>query len=200
MNGDCIEGTQSRQGGAELIMTDRNVQSEMAVISILKFQAKKILMAYGTGYHTGEWAEDFEYNIAQDVDAEIAGKLYFNVEGLTFDVRHFLGNSTVPHGRATPIMKEMSWALMQDALDAGPKVDVLVRSHVHNHIYIEQPGRTMFTTPALQLSRGRFGSRQCTGETHWGAIRLTVDNGKIVGKDAICKILRGNKPKIIKIK
>ncbi len=168
VNGDAIEGTQSRQGGAELITSDRNVQSDMAVDCIRRWHADEILMTYGSKYHVGEQAEDFEYNIAQRVKATIEGRLFFMLGGMTFDVRHKVGSSSIPHGRATALIREMMWDLMKAAEDTGPKVSVVVRSHVHYHIWIEQPGRVMFTTPALQLSRGRYGARECTGETHWG--------------------------------
>lgn len=200
INGDLIEGRQERQGGAELITNDRNVQSEMAVYCIREWRAKNILMTYGTTYHVGSTGEDFEYNIAKDVDAKIGGKLFFNVEGMTINARHKVGSSSVPQGRGTALLREMAWNLMESVDDQEPKSDILIRSHVHYHIWIEQPGRVMFTTPALQLSRGRYGSRECTGETHWGAIRLTINKGQIVGRDIICQNLIGNRPQVIRIK
>lgn len=200
VNGDAIEGTQSKQGGAELIISDRNVQSDMAVDCINAWDAKKILMTYGTKYHVGEQAEDFEYNIADKVNAEIEGRLFFNVEGMTIDARHKVNTSIVPYGRATMLMREMTWDLIKEAQDTGPKVDIVIRSHAHYYLWVEQANKLMFITPGLQLARGRFGARECVGETHWGAIRLAIHKGKVVKKDvAICNLL-SNKPKVIKIR
>lgn len=178
VNGDCIDGRQERQGGAELLTNDRNLQCEMAIKAIKEFEADTILMTHGTQYHVGSTGEDFEYTIAQTLDARIEGRLFFEVDGMTFDCRHKCGSSSVPQGRATAILREMAWNLIKSVSNDEPRADVIVRSHVHYHIWIEQPGRIMFTTPALQLARGRYGSRECVGEVHWGAIRLTVDRGR----------------------
>lgn len=200
IGGDCIDGREDKQGGAELITNDRNVQSNMAVRCIQEWGARQVLMTYGTGYHVSSQAEDFEYNICNRVKGVIEGRLLFKVEGMTIDARHKIGSSSVPHGRATALLREMMWNLIKSVDHEEAKADIIIRSHVHYHIWIEQPGRVMFTTPALQLSRGRYGSRECTGETHWGAIRLTINKGQIVGKDVICKRLVGNKPRVLRIK
>jgi hypothetical protein len=199
-NGDAIEGTQSKQGGAELITPDRNVQSNMAEDALELWDAKKIFMTYGTKYHVGEQAEDFEFRIAQTLNATIEGRLFLNVEGMTIDVRHKINTSSVPQGRGTALLREMAWNLIKEASQSAPKVDIVVRSHTHYHIWIEQSNKFMFTTPCLQLSRGRYGSRECIGETHWGAIRLKIDKGQIVGKDLHIWNLIANKHKVIKIK
>ncbi len=199
-NGDLIEGTQSKQGGAELITPDRNIQSEMAETSLLQWNAKKIFLTYGTRYHVGEQAEDFEYRIAKTLKAKIEGRLFLNIEGMTFDIRHKVGMSIVPYGRATILLRDLAWDLIREAVGTGPRVDVVVRSHVHYHIWVEQPGKIAFTTPCLQFSRGRYGSRECVGETHWGAIHLTINKGQIVGKDINICSLRANKQPIIRIK
>jgi len=198
-NGDMIEGTQSKQGGAELITPDRNVQCDMAIECINEFKAKQIFMTFGTAYHNGENCEDFEYQIAKRVGATIEGRLFLEIEGITFDVRHKVGNSTIPHGRATSLLKELAWDLIKEASGSGPKVDVIIRSHVHHNIWVEIPNKIAFITPALQAQGGRFGSRQCSGDIHWGAIRLTIKNGKIIGKDVDICTIQGSKPKVIKV-
>lgn len=199
-NGDLIEGTQSKQGAAELITPDRNIQVEMAEECLRAWDAKQIFLTYGTKYHVGEQAEDFEYNIAKTLKAKIEGRLFLNVEGLTFDIRHKVGMSIVPYGRATILLRDLAWDLIREAAGTGPKVDVVVRSHVHYHIFIEQPGKIAFTTPALQLARGRFGSRECVGETHWGAIQLTVHKGQIIKTDKDICLLRANRQQVIRVK
>ena len=201
VNADCIDGSQSKQGGAELTTPDRNIQAEMAEECIGMWESQKTLMTFGSGYHVSGGAEDFEHNIARHIGATIGGRLNFEVEGVEFDMRHKIGSSSIPHGRATPLLREMMWNLMRESLDGrqGDKLRVVVRSHVHYHIWIEQYKRVMFTTPCLQLSRGRHGSRECTGETHWGAMRLTVDNGEIVQKEVKICSLKANQYDLIRI-
>lgn len=198
--GDAIDGSQAKMGGAELTTPDRNIQAEMAEC-ITMWGAKKILMTYGSAYHVSSGAEDFEYNIAKNVKAHIGGQLNFEVEGVHFNMRHKIGSSSIPHGRGTALLREMMWHLMKDAMEGECRnqLRVIVRSHIHYHIWIEQQGRVMFSTPALELSRGRYGSRECVGETSWGVIRLTVNKGQIINKEVeICKLQSNHQP-LIKI-
>ena len=200
VNGDCIEGRQEKQGGAELFTNDRNVQSEIAVECIKSWKAKQILMSFGTSYHVGSTGEDFEYNIAKKLDAKIEGRLFFNIEGLTFDARHKTSTSCIPHGRGAGILREIMWNLVHEAEEGWPKVDVIVRSHAHYHIWVESHNKIAFITPSLQMSRGRYGSREMSGTTHWGAIRLTINNKQIIRKEVeLCRLL-ANKPSIYRIK
>lgn len=204
-NGDAIEGNQPKQGGAELVNIDRSVQCDIAVEALELWKAKRIFLSYGSAYHVGVGAEDFERGIAERLTdrgtpAMIEGHLFLNIEGLVFDIRHKVGTSSIPHGRATPLLREMMWALMKEANETGPKVDVIIRSHAHYYIDIRQPKRRAIITPGLQLARGRFGSRECSGEIHWGAIKLVVDKGSIIEEDVeICR-LRANKPRVCVIK
>lgn len=202
LNGDAIEGLQSKQGGAELVVTDRLKQVEIAVDCLKLWHAKQIFMTYGTKYHVGEQAEDFEYQIAKhpDIQATIEGRLFLDIEGMTFDIRHKVGSSSIPHGRATAVIKEMMWDLIEEAVGTGPHIDVVVRSHAHYHIWVEDPDKVMIITPGLQLKRGRFGSRECTGAIHWGAIRLTVDKGQIINKEKLICKLDANRPKLYRVK
>lgn len=199
-NGDMIEGRQDKQGGAELMTNDRNVQSDMAVRAIQEWHAKQIFMIYGSKYHVGDQAEDFEYNIAQRVKAKIGGRLFIDVEGYMLDIRHKIGTSTIPHGRGTALLRAMMWNLIKSAEKAEPKANCIIRSHTHYHIWIEQPKRIMFTTPALQLSRGRYGSRECEGETHWGAIRLSIKDGNLIGKDVMIWELNSNRLPVFRVR
>lgn len=196
VNGDCIEGRQEKQGGAEVITTDRNVQSDMAVEAINKWQAKKVYMTYGTCYHTGA-GEDFEYTIAQKIGARIEGRLYLNIQGIVFDIRHQIGGSSIFHGRGTALLRQVMWDLIEEST-GGPKVDVIVRSHVHWHIWVEMADKIAFITPGLQLRRGRFGSRQCSGPIDWGMIRLTIKEGKICEKEKEIVRLSANSPKVLR--
>ena len=75
VNGDAIEGRQSRQGSSELITANLEEQARMAVICISQFKAKKILMTYGTSCHNSPEAEDWEHIIAQDLKADISGHI-----------------------------------------------------------------------------------------------------------------------------
>lgn len=195
VNGDCIEGTQRKDDGVELLTRDLQEQTNIATRCINKWRAKKILMTYGTAYHTSE-STDWENIIAKDVNAEIGGHLFFEYEGVKFSAKHKIGSSATPTGRATPLLKSLLWNVIKDE----PKVDCLIRSHVHYYSYIETAKQCAFSTPCLQLFRGRYGVRQCEGEVHWGMIRLTVHKGQITNREVVICNLVANKPKLLKIK
>ena len=130
VNGDCIDGKGEKSGGTECITSDRNEQCDMAVFAIRKSLSAntKVVMTYGTPYHTGS-GEDFEATIAHHLDANISGHQYLRVDGVTFDVKHKVGSSSVPHGRHTAIAREHLWAQLWNEHSETPKADVLVRSH-----------------------------------------------------------------------
>jgi len=205
VNGDCIDGSQNKQGGAELITTDRNVQCDIAEECISLWQPKeKIIMTYGSPYHVGAIAEDCEYAIckmlrAKGCDAEIEGNPIIDIEGFIIDARHKIGRSSIPHGQATPLLRAMMWAMINEANKTKPRVNMIVRSHTHYNLFIKRPGMRAVITPGLQLARGRFGSRECEGEIHWGALRYTIENGQIIREEEdICNLIANN-PRIIKI-
>ena len=128
-------------------------------------------LCHNTPYHTGQ-LEDWEDAVARDVGAEkIGGEDVIDVNGLIINYRHHVGRSTIPHGRFTPVAKEMLWNLLWAERDEYPKADVLIRSHVHYHVYCGSPGWLAMTTPALQGYGTKYGGRRMSG---------TVDIGMVV--------------------
>jgi hypothetical protein len=198
-NGDAIEGNQSRQGGAELITPDRSVQCDMAIEALSQWNAKKVFMTYGTPYHVGQEAEDFERGIAKKLKAKIEGHLFLNIEGVMFDIRHKVNTSAIPHGRATALLRSLMWAVIKDAEHTAPKVDVLIRSHAHYYVGVDLPRQKAFITPGLQLARGRFGARECDGSIWWGALRFTVQSGAVIKQEKDLCELHANRPTVFKV-
>ena len=176
VNGDCIDGKGEKSGGTECITSDRNEQCEMAVFAIRKAVSAgtKVVMTYGTPYHTGT-GEDFEGNIAHLLDADISGHQYLRVDGVTFDVKHKVGSSQIPHGRHTAIAREHLWAQLWTEHSATKKADVLVRCLSED---------TEILTPAGWKRRGMIsvGDSVCTlnlrsGNLEWQAVeKVTSQN------------------------
>lgn len=169
MNGDAIEGKGPKNGGVELITTDRIEQGNMAVEALSQFNAKKIYMAYGTPYHTGP-DERFEDPIADALDAHIENRLRLNINGLLFDIRHHVSGSSTPYTHVTPLKKEQVMALLDQRIDRG---DVVVRSHVHKFLAIQDNKGLALTTPCFQLHT-EFGSRICNGDVDIGFIVFDI--------------------------
>ena len=173
--GDCIDGKGSRSGGTEQITTDRNEQVEMAVRVIREIQAEAIVMVYGTPYHSG-MDEDWERQIADKVQAKKLGSHEWpEVNGLVFDVKHKIGSSSIPHGRATPIERDRLWNFLWTEHEEQPKADILIRGHVHYFHFCGEDSWLGITLPALQGLGSKFGARQCSGHVDFGLVYFDVE-------------------------
>ena len=164
-NGDLIDGKQVKSGGLELLVTDRNKQVDMAIAIVKQVGALKNIIVRGTPYHTGQ-TENFEDNVARLVGCDIFDKLVADIGGKIFDVRHKIGRSSIPHGRVAPLSRQVLWARLK-AEKTGIKADIIIRSHVHYCVSIDESGVMATTTPALQ-GYSQYGVQECDGETDYG--------------------------------
>jgi len=171
--GVAIDGPGLRTGGTELITRDRNDQVEMATACISETKAKKIYMFYGTAYHAGT-EEDWEDLIARNVGAEIAGHDWITVGKTTFDLKHHIGGSAIPHGRYTAIAREALWNLVWASDKRQPDADVIIRAHVHYHVYVGDAHKKGIILPGLQGYGSKFGVRRCSGTVDIGFISMDV--------------------------
>lgn len=175
VNGDIIDGQGQKSGGTELITVDQLDQIEMAIDCIQAANAKKIVMTYGTQFHTGVDV-DFEKAAASRLSRceKIGGEDTYEINGWMVNARHHVGRSSIPHGRFTPLAREQLGNMMWAAREEYPSADVIIRSHVHYFIFCggadPQPWLAV-TVPALQGYGGKYGTRRMTG---------TVDIGMVV--------------------
>lgn len=170
VNGDCIDGRGEWSGGLELLHADRQDQVDMAVACIREARAKKIVMSYGTGAHTGKY-EDWENQIARDVGAKkIGGEDNIMVNKWIINYRHHVGRSSVPYGRHTPVAKENLINLLWADRGEYPRADIIVRSHNHYFAYAGADGWLAIATPALQGYGTRLGARRMSGTVDIGLI------------------------------
>ena len=181
MNGDAVEGSGRRSGGTELISSDWNAQKDMAIgcIQVPKRKLKrggKIVMTYGTAYHVGDDA-DYELDIANVIGAKIGSHEWLTVEGVTFDLKHHIGSSSVPHGRNTSQERDRVWSDIWADLGRTPKSQVIIRSHVHYHKYSGDARTLMMTTPALQGYGTKYGARRCSGVVDIGFVYFECHKG-----------------------
>jgi len=175
-NGDLIDGRGERSGGTELVTTDRVEQCDMASRVVQITGAKTNIFTRGTPYHTGH-LEDWENMIANECNGVIGDHKFVDVNGLILDVKHKVAGSSIPHGRFTSAAKDRFWNLVwADREDGQPRADVIIRSHVHYHIFCGDFDWLALTTPALQLAATKFGARQCSGTVDWGFITFDVKN------------------------
>ena len=175
VNGDCIDGKGDKSGATELIEPDMNKQCEMAADVIKSIETGEIFMAYGTPYHTGV-SEDFEHQIAVAVGAtKIGGCDDLDINGCVINYRHHIGRSTVPHGRATPLLREALWNQLWASRNEYPRANVIVRAHVHYHAYAGDSSQLALTLPALQAYGTKLGTRRMTGTVDFGFAVIEID-------------------------
>jgi len=176
INGDCIDGRgKTDAGGVECITTSRDEQVEMAVECISKINADKIIMTYGTTFHTAASGEDWELQIADIVRAEkIGAHEWFSIFKCIFDVKHFIPMSGVPNTMATAALRDVVWNRLWALRQEQPLADVIIRSHVHIFVSVQTADYTVMTTPALQGLGSRFGGRICSRVVDWGMVLFRV--------------------------
>jgi len=178
VNGDAIDGKGERSGGCEQITTDRDEQADMAAEVIRYVGAEAVVVIAGTPYHTGQ-DEDWEKGIAKDVGAiKFGSHETIRVEGVDFDVKHFVPGSQVPHGRHTAIARDRLWEGLWAEYEERRRADVIVRSHVHYHSFCGGPGWLALTTPALQGLGSKYGSRKCMGIVDFGLTVFECNKGE----------------------
>jgi len=189
--GDAIDGKGGRGGGTELILPDMEDQAACATECIRRTGASKIIMAYGTPYHvTGMEGTDLEKRIAIDVGGEIHDHAMIDVEGVRFSLKHKIGSSGIPHGRATALLRDALWDQIWSTREYEDRksADVLLRGHVHYHSYTGSSMSLAMTLPCLQLG-STYGSRQCQGTIDYGCVEFSVEEGAYSWKRHLAKML-----------
>lgn len=183
--GDLIDGTGERSGGTELITTDRDVQRDMAIQCVQELGAPIIVGVRGTPYHTGD-SEDWEdqvysyFNARSGYRAKVGDHEWPRINGVTFDLKHQVGSSAVPHGSWTALGKEWLWNQLWADAGYSPQADYIFRGHVHTAIggwrFVGKRRVEVASTPALQAMGSKFGARRCSRLVDWGfyVLRITV--------------------------
>lgn len=183
-NADALDGKGVRSGGIELVTADRDEQTDMAAFAISLLRPRRVIMTRGTPYHVGD-SDDWEDVLADKLRARIPKLKSLNIEdhafltygGVTFDMRHHVGTSGSPVGRATAMSREMAWAAILAELDGYPSAQILLRSHAHYFLSVDNGRQLGIILPALQAPSGRYGDRMCSGNTTYGLIEFLCANG-----------------------
>lgn len=174
VNGDAIDGKGSLSGSTEAREADRLVQIEMAEACINYVGAGKIVMTYGTAYHTGK-EEDWEALIARHVGAKkIGSHEWIDINGVVMDFKHHIGSSQIPHGRHTAAARDNLQNLLWAERKKQPRASVIIRSHVHYFNYCGGADWVAMTTPALQGYGSKFGARRMSAPVDVGFIHIDV--------------------------
>lgn len=172
--GDNLDGRGEKSGSTELITADQNKQCAMGVRAIREIKAKKNYMVYGSPYHATSGYSDWEDGIAKDIEAvEIASKLFIDVEGVIFDLRHKASKSSIPHGQGTLLAKQKLWNSMWAEVDMQPNADVVIRGHIHDYSFIGRQNWLAMSAPGLEWWT-KFGDRICDGIINIGLVYFDI--------------------------
>jgi len=190
--GDMIHG---QMRDALMTTHDRDEQVQQAAAIVKMFGAGEVLLVAGTPRHTGD-LEKWERVLAAEVDAKFGSRVFFEIDGVRFVVRHKVGRSRIPHGKATPVMRQAVWNEINAAREKEPKADVLLFGHTHYHLVVEVPEWTAMTLPAL-CCRTEFSDEQSEGDVHWGIVVVDIDGGRIVDRRSHTMTIRSDIPEVI---
>lgn len=165
VNGDCIEGPQTKSKGYEVSLPSLEDQVAACIgqLRLLKERCPraKWYFTQGTPYHVGEW-NGAEEGIAVALGGEAypsvgAGKhcrevLWLHTDGVVIEAAHHLGGASGFY-RLTGLDREAQWSAMaaKDQTKGVPKSDLLIRSHVHFFGLGEHASKMIVTTPCWKL-------------------------------------------------
>jgi hypothetical protein len=184
INGDLIEGKGLRSGGTELITSDRIQQAKIAAQIIELINPAEIAITFGTPAHAGT-DEDMEEIVSTVLGVSIESHLEREIEGVRIDARHYIGSSSIPHGRFTPLAREDLWRLIWADRSEKFAPHVILRSHVHYFGFCGNEFATMFTLPCMQGLGSKFGSRLCSGTVSLGFLIIDCEDGKFTWQPKI---------------
>jgi len=174
--GDCVEGQGKRADGRDVMRHERGDQVEMARFAIAQAEARHIEMVYGSRYHVRDWEDDLCRLLGDK--AKIGAHGWPKVHGVTFDIKHKVGGSSVPHGRLTAVARAKVWNELWAARNRQPDADIILRGHVHYWAYCGGMGAKRewmaMTCPALQDGGTEFGAEQCEGLIDFGLLYFDV--------------------------
>ena len=173
--GDNIDGRGERSGSTELIAVDQNIQCTMAVKALRIMDAQKYFMAYGTPYHTCSGYAEWEDSVAEGIRAEqIGARVFVDVNGVIFDLRHKMSKSTIPHGQGTLLAKQKLWNDIWSLVDVEPNADVSIRAHIHDFLHMHNFRWHAISLPGMEWST-KFGSRVVDGMVNIGYVIIDVE-------------------------
>lgn len=187
--GDAVDGRGQRNGGVEQFLPSMEDQAACAVECIKAIGASRIVMVYGTPYHVAPDGVDWERRIAEDCGGTIHDHAMVDVDGVRFSLKHKIGSSSVPHGRATALLRDALWDVLwaSEAYEDRRRADVILRGHVHYHSHAGNTQHLAMTLPCLQMSSD-YGARQCQGVIDYGMVSFDCEGGNYSWKRHIAKL------------
>lgn len=184
-NGDLIDGLGFHDPSQT--QTDLLKQAKDAFNLLKLWDAKKYFLTFGTPFHVTSKVTgvDYEQMICDLLNewrpgcARIEDDYNVNpsltIKGVRFNVRHKVGTSIVPYGKATLLLRNVIAALMKKAINGQELPHVILRSHAHYYLKVEEYGIMAVIIPCWQHPGSKFGNRQCEGLVDVGSVRFKIN-------------------------
>jgi hypothetical protein len=183
--GDAIEGKARKDSGVPTWTTNFIEQLDGAKALLDQFNAKKVYVIIGTGYHVDSDGVALEEMLAQRMKAEkipqdgealADQELFIQVHSTIF---HFAHHISVASGwwRTTPIARELVFALLSEhhKLPKGKKVDVFCRGHCHYFCGVEFSRQHGYILPCWQVQTRYLYKKSAFGTLpSIGALRFRI--------------------------
>jgi hypothetical protein len=151
VNGEAIEGEQRANKGKECWTTDLNKQLKAAADLVNMIDYDKLLVTYGTEYHTGSNPNLDEMFATQMKAAGHGWELHFkptNSDSI-FHIAHQIGTSVSAwQFRTTGIARELVMALLNER--ELYKYRGIIRSHAHYYVSVAFTESFGIVTPCWQ--------------------------------------------------
>lgn len=167
--GDTIDGKGTKNGGIELITTDRCTQTDMAATVIQFVGAKYGASVHGSGYHAGQ-DDDWESEVATKAGiALVESQGYYRIpdkeDGLVIYARHVISGGNNPNTQHAALDKE--FARIAQWTEVGyltEKPGLYVYGHRHECLEAADHLRKVrgIIIPALCGLGSNYGERQCS--------------------------------------
>lgn len=153
----------------------------MACDLIKTLGGKNNILAYGTPYHVGDGAEDFEDIVASGCNGIIKDHPLLDVDGVMISVKHDCGSNGTPYHSAALGAEKLADTLWAD-IEGREKANIILRGHIHKHLYqggVDADGQqwVAMTLPCLQMGTN-FGARRCKWPITYGVTFIQTSRGK----------------------
>lgn len=158
LNGDEIDGKQSRAASTGLWTADLSEQVGYAIECLKPFakKAKKIIRQNGTGYHVSMEQPlrqlDEHFDIKQvDATRSVVRDIQL-ANGAILNVKHQPeGEGTLYRG--TALDREVLWACVSSYMKGIPRATHIIRSHLHSSAHLRGFGAEINFTPGWCLQQ-----------------------------------------------
>lgn len=194
LNGDGWDGKDEK--GKDITEHCMYKQAEdCAELICMHEPREEVILITGTHYHVRHKGQEFDeackkhiqYTMLKrhgiDIKVSVKRHLHTTINGWFYlDARHFIGGSTIPHGRATAQLRSQSWNVLRSAVDSSRSgrpakyPHLMVRSHRHYYMATETIFGDAVVLPGWQAEGGVYGEEICEGIISLGI--MSVEIGK----------------------